>query len=103
MRNPWGQDDSWKGNWSKTSKSWSNVSEELKNILQFDQLAEQFFISLTDFCTNFDVVQFVHVNMNAFYEKSSIEGDGTNYQFQLKQFEGEWIPGKNSGGMKENL
>lgn len=51
-------------------------------------------MSFKDFCTNFDDVQFVHVNLNAF---TTVSND-TQYKFNLQQFNGEWIPGKNSGG-----
>lgn len=93
LRNPWGEDVSWKGNWNSTSTSWDKISDELKTSLKYKENDGQFYMSFKDFCSNFDDVQLVHVNLNAFDTVSNEQ-----YKFKLQQFNGEWIPGKNSGG-----
>ena len=98
IRNPWGQDDSWNGKWSSESKSWDDVTDELKANLKYNESEGNFYISYDDFCKNFDDVQFVHVNMNAFYD--STEPSNLEFNWKLNQIIGEWIPGKNSGGNK---
>jgi hypothetical protein len=94
MRNPWGEDVSYKGDWNSASALWNGVSEELRQNLQcFDG---QFYISFKDFRSNFDEVQFVHTNMNAMYDEQNLGSD--NGIWQSKSFNGEWVPGINAGG-----
>ena len=89
MRNPWGESKSWNGAWCATSQLWNSVDESIcTKINARDQSDGQFFISFEDFSKYFDVVEFVHVNMNAFNQ--SIEN---NYKWSVKNFYGEFTPG----------
>ena len=95
MRNPWGEDVSFKGDWNSTSPRWNGVSDELKQHLKCFENDGQFYISFKDFRLNFDEVQFVHTNMNAMYDEENSGSDGV---WQSKSFKGEWIAGVNAGG-----
>lgn len=99
MRNPWGEDVSYKGNWSDTSNTWNNVSDELQKALNCFEKDGQFYISFKDFRLNFDEVQFVHTNMNAMYDEASTE----NGTWQAEQLQGEWIVGQNAGGAQSTF
>lgn len=97
MRNPWGQNKSWTGKWSSDSPEWNQIDENIKNLLQFNQQTNgQFYISFSDFYYNFDRLQFVYVNFNAFYNDQSEYS--LEYNWEMKQFKGAWIPGENAGG-----
>ena len=95
MRNPWGNKDAYNGPWSKNSSEWKKVSESLKQELN-NQEEGEFFMSFKDFQSNFEDIDFVHVNLNAFYVV------GQEYDMDLswsnKTYYGAWVRGKTAGG-----
>ena len=75
------------------------VSDSVKEELNFqDQIDGQFFISFSDFIKYFDDIDFVHVNMNAFFSTSNDYGFLTKWI--MNEFYGAWVPNQNSGGIK---
>jgi hypothetical protein len=57
----------------------------------------EFFMSFEDFFREFDSIDFVHINLNAFYNV------GKEYERMIewdnKFFTGAWIKGKTAGGL----
>lgn len=98
MRNPWGHESSWNGSWCAKSKQWGKIDPILRKSLNAEhQNGGLFYISLEDFVKVFDNIDFVHVNLNAFYDPNS--SGYTQYKWQCKDYHGEWRPGVNSGGI----
>ena len=97
MRNPWGQRNSYSGPWSPRTPEWNKVSDNVKKELNYtDDGDGNFFISYEDFLKQFDDVDFVHVDLNAFY---STDSDYNNtFKWINKTFVGSWVKGKNAGG-----
>ena len=86
---------SWNGEWCKGSSNWKQVSDGLKNQLQAnDQEDGKFYISFDEFLKYFDTLDIVHVNLNAMYHPGKTN---SNLKWSTKQFNGEWVAGKNSG------
>lgn len=91
-----GQTDSWSGKWCTISEEWTKIDNKIKQQLKYDQQANgHFYISFTDFYFSFDRLQLVYVNFNAFYSNSDANID---YNWEIRQFKGAWIPGENAGG-----
>ena len=101
LRNPWGQPGSYNGRWSPNSNEWKKVSDNAKAEIDFNKDAEgDFFMSFEDFSKEFEDIDFVHVNLNAFYTN---HGDyNNNFKWINKNFNGAWVKNKNAGG-KLNL
>lgn len=95
MRNPWGEKDSYNGPWGINSREWSKVNESIRKDLDIQDDGE-FFMSFKDFLKEFDDIDFVHINLNAFYivGKDYYE----NITWENSNFAGEWIKGKTAGG-----
>lgn len=98
MRNPWGQNKSWTGKWSAGSNEWRRISPNVASKIKANEQSDGiFFISFDDFFRNFDDLDYVHVNMDAFFDS-----DTRQEQFPLKWINqvyfGEFVPGKNAGG-----
>ena len=100
MRNPWGSErQDWKGDFCKDSAKWESLTEEIKTELDCAaQVGKDgiFFVTLNDFVKNFFDVLFVHVNIGGLSLEE--KHDDTNYHWDSKVFQGEWVKGKNSGG-----
>jgi calpain-5 len=97
MRNPWGQKKSFTGPWSAGKRDWRQVSDNIRHKLSVDeQLDGEFYMNYNDYKVIFSDIDFVHVNMNAFYDSTS--HDYNNYKWHETSFQGQWIPGKNAGG-----
>ena len=93
MFQKWGQNKSFKGKWSNGSDKWNKVTDELKGQLNaYKQEDGQFFMSYDDFIDNYNNIDFVHVNMNAFSD--TLADGNTQYSWVQREFYGEWIPGK---------
>jgi calpain len=75
------------------------VSDAVKEELNFkEQTDGQFFISFSDFTKYFDDIDFVHVNMNAFFSTSNDYGFLTKWI--MSEFYGAWVPNQNAGGIQ---
>jgi hypothetical protein len=49
-------------------------------------------MSFDDFEAQFDNIDFVHLNLNAFQTEKSVQTQDVKWKFQ--QFYGAWVPGK---------
>jgi calpain len=101
VRNPWGGDVEWKGDWSDHSTSWKLVSDEDKNAigLTFEHDGE-FYMSQNDFMTHFDGIELTHLMPNSLSEN---EMKGGKLQWNEIHFNGAWIRGKNAGGCRNYI
>lgn len=97
MRNPWGKDQSYKGGWEANSSAWKNVSESVQNeVNSRNQFDGQFLIAYADFASQFDEIDFVHVDFNAFYDQTNPTSAPSKWTSQI--IFGAWVVGKNAGG-----
>jgi calpain len=96
MRNPWGKDQSFKGGWDANSSYWNRIGEKVQNeINSRNQTDGQFIVDYAFFASNFDQIDFVHVDMNAFYDDDS---NNSLVKWTTKQIFGAWVGGQNAGG-----
>lgn len=97
MRNPWGKDQSYKGGWEANSASWRKVSQQVQDeVNSRNQLDGQFLIAYSDFVAQFDEIDFVHVDFNAFYDATDPSNASSNWTSLILY--GAWVAGKNAGG-----
>ena len=86
----------WKKDWSVTSNKWKTLSEtNRKLLLSAEQMNEFFYISFEDYCKNFQIVHFVHVDYNAYTDSNEAKH---NTKWVSKDFDGAWIKEVNAGG-----
>ncbi|CAF0817426.1 unnamed protein product [Brachionus calyciflorus] len=96
VRNPWGETKSYTGKWSSKSPEWNKISPEIKKALKMDDQTDgQFLISLSEFIKNFDELDIVHVDFNAFSDDTNSE---SKVNWINKQMIGSWKKGLNAGG-----
>lgn len=90
LRDSLGNDKPWNGAWSFDSTEWSKITDDkLLNELKPAKEADgEFILSFEDFVTNFDMLEFVHVDLNAFYEPNLPYANHLN--FKEHSFKSEW-------------
>ena len=98
VRNPWGNEQEWKGKWSDGSKEWDNLSSEKQKLfgLTFDSDGE-WWMEYEDFLTNFDEVEMCHLcpeKMLGVREKSFLD---------VQSWHGKWVEGVSAGGCRFSL
>lgn len=97
MRNPWGKEQSYKGSWEAGSSSWRKVSQQVQDeVHSHSQSDGQFLIAYSDFAAQFDEIDFVHVDFNAFYDSTNPTNIASVWTSQV--IYGTWVAGKNAGG-----
>jgi calpain len=97
LRNPWGNEVEWKGNFSDTSRAWQFIPKAEKESLDLKIEPDgEFWMSYRDFLEHFHTVEicnllkcFTHTTEFEFEEKR-------NWHF--RKSEGEWKIGLNAGG-----
>jgi hypothetical protein len=95
MRNPWGKDQSYKGQFDANSSIWRKISEDIQSQVNArTQIDGQFLIEYREFAAQFDQIDFVHVDFNAFYDSS----DTVPNKWTSQMMSGAWVAGKNAGG-----
>ena len=102
VRNPPRIDSLWNGEWCNQHEKWREVSDEILKYMNFPYNEEDlkqgyFFIAFEDFYEIFDSVDFVHVNLNAFFKSDHLICED-EFKWLYQEFNGQWIPGINSGG-----
>ena len=91
----------WKGAWSDNSYEWNSVSKDVKDALNYRRLADgEFWMSFNDFYRNFETVQLCELTPDAFSSELLKKKNprAPNLTWKLTAYNGQWIPGKNSGG-----
>ena len=97
LRNPWGLENPWNGEWSLQSKNWkklNKISKE-KYKLSLDNYGE-FYMSYEDFVNNFTDLIVAQTQMEGLFnsdEKNSTEGQN----WTEARYFSEWINGKSAG------
>jgi hypothetical protein len=108
LRCPTGVQNQWSGTWCYKSDKWRTLSDNLIQTInpynEKDLEENFFFMAYGDFMEIFDVLHFLHLDMNALYRADYLT-NGTGYKWLYQEFFGQWIPGINSGGniLKINL
>ncbi|KAJ3662394.1 hypothetical protein Zmor_006745 [Zophobas morio] len=93
VRNPWGNDAEWNGDWSDNSDSWNLLPKELKNQLLTKRADGEFWIEAADFQRCFTFVDICHLNPSSF-----LYSDGDDKNWVVNMFEGSWVPNVTAGG-----
>ena len=101
-----GQNETFTGAWNNNAPEWANVGDELKQELKLTPQDKKkkdndnggvFFMIFEEFIKSFDNLDFVHVNLNAFFSKSSDYNFNVNWY--CEEMRGEWsIERKTAGG-----
>lgn len=92
-RNPWGNEEEWKGAWADGSKEWSTVSKALKDKLLKKEDDGEFWMSYEDFLKHWSNVEIC--NLSA---ESASDGSETIQGWNIVQHDGRWLPNVSAGG-----
>ncbi|KAI8729645.1 calpain-9-like isoform X2 [Biomphalaria glabrata] len=95
LRNPWGHGE-WNGPFSDKSPEWNLLSQADKDATLKTKDDGEFWISLTDFRTNFDELEICHLTPDAFTEEISHNLDRS--QWAVTEHYGSWVSGVSAGG-----
>uniref|UniRef100_A0A8C2EMG0 Zgc:85932 n=2 Tax=Cyprinus carpio TaxID=7962 RepID=A0A8C2EMG0_CYPCA len=87
IRNPWGKAE-WEGPWSdKKGIEWNMVSaEEQRRVQRIQQEDGEFWMSLADFCQNFETMEVCHLSQDTLSESGIIK------PWKCTSHHGQWIP-----------
>lgn len=102
IRNPWGNEEEWKGAWGDKSSEWNyiNEAERQKLGLSFSDDGE-FWMSFQDFVQNFEKLEICHLG------PQSMEGntmEGTNKRrWEMCLEKGAWKRRLNAGGCRNYI
>ncbi|XP_055372966.1 calpain-A-like [Condylostylus longicornis] len=108
LRNPWGNDVEWHGQWSDQSPEWQFIPENVKKEigLNFDHDGE-FWMSLQDFYHNFDLLDICHLTPDWLIEEPNDgdddEDDVDRFIWETSLAEGKWIQNVTAGGCRNFL
>lgn len=96
VRNPWGNEVEWNGNWSDSDPVWNQLpQQDRQNLGQKSRADGEFWMTYEDWVDNFEHIQICNISPDTL--KSSRSGpDG--YQWNCLQFDGEWLADKSAGG-----
>ena len=101
LRNPHGTKKSWKGAYSINNKKWINLSPAIKQRYNLSLSPNgEFYMTFEDFVDNFEEVNILHVNLNAFLTinpGASAIAPQLNAQWRSIQIYDEWRSGLNAG------
>ncbi|KAI3378811.1 hypothetical protein SNEBB_000810 [Seison nebaliae] len=97
LRNPWGNEVEWNGDWSDNSHLWNNVSPEGQQHLGLVKDHDgEFWMNFRDWTENFQRFQIVHLTPDAFSEE--IQARDKDLTWCLTQYHGNWKNGLSAGG-----
>lgn len=99
VRNPWGDNNEWKGKWSDHDPNWKNVDTDTKYRIGLQHKADGEF--WMDFFTDF-IKEFEEISICTMGPDFDFDGqvDDVSCTLQLK---GEWKPNFNAGGSRNNF
>ncbi|XP_021342177.1 calpain-A-like [Mizuhopecten yessoensis] len=97
IRNPWADNNEWKGSWSDNDVNWHWVDDETKKEIGL-QLKDdgEFWMSYRDFCKHFQEVTICLMGPD-------FDGDGTADNCHVEMLKGEWFLGRTAGGSRNDL
>jgi calpain, invertebrate len=101
LRNPWGNEAEWIGQWSDKSPEWQYVPGYAKKDidLAFDNDGE-FWISFRDFIMYFDRLEICNLSPDSLSEDCEVR---SKKNWNMNLFEGEWVQGISAGGCRNYL
>ena len=100
LRNPHGTKKSWKGAYSIDNKRWKNLSPALKKKYDLSLSPNgEFYMTFEDFVDNFEEVNILHINLNAFLtiNPGANAVPQLNTKWRCVQLYEEWKSGINAG------
>ncbi|XP_023668020.2 calpain-9 [Paramormyrops kingsleyae] len=91
--NPWGNTE-WEGPWSdKNGSEWNQVSKAEQDRIGRTQAEDgEFWMTLSDFCLNFDEIEVCHLT------EATLSGLDTVKPWQCTLHQGSWVPSLSAGG-----
>lgn len=98
IRNPWGDNNEWKGSWSDNDINWNLVDSNIKQEIGLQSKDDgEFWMSYRDFCKQFQEVTICLTGPD-------FDGDGEADDVgHVEVVKGEWITGVSAGGSRNNL
>lgn len=98
IRNPWGDNNEWKGSWSDNDINWNLVNEDIKQEIGLQSKDDgEFWMSYRDFCKQFQEVTICLTGPD-FEDDEEVESAG-----HVEVVKGDWLAGKSAGGSRNNL
>ncbi|PAA89492.1 hypothetical protein BOX15_Mlig013791g1 [Macrostomum lignano] len=103
VRNPWGNECEWKGDWSDHSHKWSSVSQGEKDKLGMDQRDDgEFWMSYKDFSSHFNKIEICHLGPESM--SSSVKGEAAKKRrWEMCLESGQWKRNVSAGGCRNNI
>ncbi|XP_075212288.1 calpain-B-like isoform X2 [Lycorma delicatula] len=99
IRNPWGNETEWKGPWSDKSTKWESVPEEVKKEIEWNIKPDgEFWMSYSDFITNFEFVHICNLIKDSLFVIDDKLVDKRNKNWVSNTIEGKWVDGITTGG-----
>lgn len=95
IRNPWGTETEWSGDWSDKSPKWSNVSPNDREKLHSTKPDGEFWMALKDFTKEFNSIEICNLSPDDLSEARK--------SWAVSQGHSKWIKSVNAGGRKTML
>ncbi|KAM3180271.1 hypothetical protein ACTXT7_016610, partial [Hymenolepis weldensis] len=96
VRNPWGNNYEWRGDWSDNSPQWRDVSEADKKRLNLTFSGDgEFWMSIDDFRKCFSKLEVCHLGQESLEDDQTVHG---KKRLEETLFTGEWTKNINAGG-----
>lgn len=97
VRNPWGNDREWEGDWGDKSSQWRGLSESDKSQMNLNFADDgEFWMSFDDFTRYFHKLEICHLGPDS--AKS-----GGDHGWEGRVEKGSWIRGSSAGGCRNFL
>lgn len=99
IRNPWGNEVEWNGSWSDNSSEWDLLSETSRDKLgHLNANDGEFWMNFSDFMSNFDVVQIVHINLDCYIDNALNEDDYEENKWNCTYYHSIWSTEHDTAG-----
>ena len=98
IRNPWGDNNEWKGSWSDKDDHWHLIDPDVKAKIGLQYKADGEF--WMDFYADF-IREFEEVSICTMGPDFDLDGE-VDQALSTILVKGSWIPGVNSGGCRNN-
>ena len=99
LRNPWGNDKEWKGNWGDKDEKWKSISEEEKEKFKVVKSSDgEFYMAFDDYVELFVVLVVVHIRPDSMLSSDLRHPGGhSGGKMEVFHFNGSW-KGETAGG-----
>ncbi|KAI0985496.1 hypothetical protein GJ496_009455 [Pomphorhynchus laevis] len=100
LRNPWGNNVKWNGQWSSKDDRWNFVKADVRLRLSIGEQADgEFWISYSDWINNYDVLEVCHLSPDSLSrENLIIEGQENVKEWNCRSYYGCWQRDISAGG-----